>query len=237
MARSPGTLFGVGVGPGDPELVTLKALRILRAVPVVAWPAPESGPSLARRIAAPHLPGAQREIPIRMPLAPERFPAGDVYDRAAGEIAAALDAGEDVAAICEGDPFLYGSFVYLFGRLSETYRTEIVPGVSSLTACAAALGAPLAARNDSLAVIPGPLPETAMAERLAAADAAAFVKVGRHAGKIRAVLEKAGLAGSARSVEHATMPDQRILPLFEASEKGAPYFSMILVHRRGSAWL
>lgn len=237
MARSPGTLFGVGVGPGDPELVTLKALRILRAVPVIAWPAPESGPSLARRIAAPHLPGAQREIPIRMPLAPERFPAGEVYDRAAGEIAAALDAGEDVAAICEGDPFLYGSFVYLFGRLSETYRTEIVPGVSSLTACAAALGAPLAARNDSLAVIPGPLPEAAMAERLDAADAAAFVKVGRHAGKIRAVLEKAGLAGSARYVEHATMPDQRILPLSEASEKGAPYFSMILVHRRGSAWL
>ena len=117
-----GTLYGVGIGPGDPELITLKALRILKSVPVLAWPAPEEGPSLAREIVAGHLPGTQREIPIRMPLLPARFPADDVYDKAAVEIGAALDAGDDVAVICEGDPFFYGSFMYLYGRLAAPGR-------------------------------------------------------------------------------------------------------------------
>ena len=137
-----GTLYGVGVGPGDPELVTLKALRILREAQVLAWPAPEEGPSLAREIVADHLPGGQREIAIRMPLSPARFPADDVYDNAAAEISAALSEGDDVAVICEGDPFFYGSFMYLFGRLAADHPVEVIPGVSSLTACAAALGAP-----------------------------------------------------------------------------------------------
>ena len=119
-----GTLYGVGVGPGDPELVTLKALRILTSVPVLAWPAPEEGPSLAREIVAGHLPGTQREIAIRMPLLPARFPADDVYDSAAVEIGAALSAGDDVAVICEGDPFFYGSFMYLFGRLAADHAID-----------------------------------------------------------------------------------------------------------------
>ena len=134
-----GKLYGVGVGPGDPELLTLKALRILRSVTVLAWPGPEKGPSLARDIIAEYLPGTQREIAIRMPLLSAQFPADDVYDKAAIEIKDALDAGEDVAVICEGDPFFYGSFMYLFGRLANDRSIEVVPGVSSLTACAAAL--------------------------------------------------------------------------------------------------
>lgn len=231
-----GTLYGVGVGPGDPELVTLKALRILRAAPVLAWPAPEEGPSLAREIVAPHLSGTQREIAIRMPLSPARFPADEVYDRAAGEIGQALEAGDDVAVICEGDPFFYGSFMYLYGRLADRFPVEVVPGVSSLTACAAALGAPLSARNDVLTVLPGPLDDATLRARLAGTDAAAIVKVGRHFARIRGVLDSLGLAKNARYIERATMADQRILPLAEVGADSAPYFSMILVHRRIDAW-
>lgn len=231
-----GTLYGVGIGPGDPELITLKALRILQSVPVLAWPAPEEGPSLAREIVAGHLPGTQREIPIRMPLLPARFPADDVYDRAAAEIGAALDAGEDVAVICEGDPFFYGSFMYLYGRLAGDYPMEVVPGVSSLTACAAALGAPLSAKNDVLTVVPGPLDTDTMKQRLTDADAVAIIKVGRHFDRIRSVIDDLGLTAHARYIERATMAEQRILPIGEVGDGNAPYFSMILVHKRDEVW-
>ncbi|MCK6453429.1 MAG: precorrin-2 C(20)-methyltransferase [Alphaproteobacteria bacterium] len=230
------TLFGIGVGPGDPELLTLKALRILRAAPVIAYPAPEQGTSLARAIVAPHLPGGQVEIAIRMPLEVERFPAQAVYDRAAGEIGAHLAAGRDVAVLCQGDPFFYGSFMYLFGRLSRDWTVTVVPGVSSLTTCAAVLGAPLAARDDVLAVLPAPLPEDLLEARLRDADAAAIVKLGRHFPKVRRVLARLGLAASARYVEHASMANQRILALEDVRDEEVPYFAMVLVHRRGAAW-
>ena len=137
-----GTLYGLGIGPGDPELITLKALRLLRAAPVVAYPAPEAGDSLARAIVAPHLTGGQAELAIRMPLVPGKFPATEVYEAAEVELGTHLEAGRDVAALCEGDPFFYGSFMYLFSRLAARFPVQVVPGVSSLTACAAALGAP-----------------------------------------------------------------------------------------------
>ncbi len=231
-----GSVYGLGVGPGDPELITLRALRLLRAAPVVAYPAPESGASLAREIAAPHLPGGQVEIAIRMTLAAEQFPAAEVYDRAADEIGGHLAAGRDVAVLCEGDPFFYGSFMYLFGRMAERFRVEVVPGVSSLTACAAALGAPLAARNDVLTVVPAPLPAEAIAARLRDADAAAVIKVGRHLEKVRRVLDELGLLPVARYIQHATMDRQTVLPLAGVDPARAPYFSMILVHKRGAAW-
>ena len=232
---SPGTLFGLGVGPGDPELITLKALRVLRACPVVLYPAPERGDSLARAIAAPHLPGGQTEIAVRMALDSARFPAQAVYDAAARKVAAHLDAGRDVAALCEGDPFFYGSFVYLFGRLAGRHRVEVVPGVSSLLACPAALGSPLAARDDTLIVAPATLPEESLFDRLRGVDAVAVVKVGRHIGKVRRVLDRLGLLAQARYIEHATMANQQIRPLAEMGES-APYFSMVVVHARGEAW-
>lgn len=231
-----GTLYGVGVGPGDPELVTLKALRILTSVPVLAWPAPEEGPSLARAIVAEHLSGTQREIAIRMPLVPAGFPSDDVYDEAAIEIGDALSAGDDVAVICEGDPFFYGSFMYLFGRLVGDHAIEVVPGVSSLTACAAALGSPLSAKNDVLTVIPGPLEVDTLARRLEDTDAAAIIKVGRHLKKIRGVLADLGLSDKARYIEYATMDKQRIVKLADVGDGDSPYFSMILVHKRAEAW-
>jgi len=233
-----GTLYGLGIGPGDPELITVKALRLLERAPVIAYPAPETGDSLARSIVAPHLSGGDKktEVVIRMPLVEARFPAAAVYDRAAEELGGHLEAGRDVAVLCEGDPFFYGSFMYLFGRMAERFTVEVVPGVSSLTACAAVLGAPLAARNDVLTVVPAPLDEAALKARLAGADAAAIIKVGRHFAKVRRVLDELGLVGQARYVEHATMASQRILTLDAVDEDGVPYFSMILVHKRGEAW-
>jgi len=141
-----------------------------------------------------------------------------------------------VAVLCEGDPFFYGSFMYLFGRMAERFTVEVVPGVSSLTACAAVLGAPLAARNDVLTVVPAPLEEAELKARLADTEAAAVIKLGRHFAKVRRVLDELGLAQHARYVEHATMESQRAMPLDEVSEDRVPYFSMILVHKRGEAW-
>ena len=232
----PATLYGLGVGPGDPELLTLKALRILRAVPVVAYPAPEQGASFARAIVASFLSPAKREIAIRIPMTGERFPAEAVYDRAAEEIAAELAQGHHVACLCEGDPFFYGSFMYLFGRLAEHRKTEVVPGVSSLVACACAAHMPLAARNDALTVIPAPLAEEVLVARLEDVEAAAIIKLSRHFTKVRRVLDRLGLSENARYIEHASLASQRILPLDAVSETDVPYFSMILVHRRGQAW-
>jgi precorrin-2/cobalt-factor-2 C20-methyltransferase len=171
-----------------------------------------------------------------MPMLADRFPAQEVYDWAEAELGTHLAGGRDVAVLCEGDPFFYGSFMYLFGRMAERHSVEVVPGVSSLTACAAMLGAPLASRNDVLAVIPAPLPEATLAERLAGVEAAAIIKVGRHFEKVRRVLTDLGLADRARYVEHATMESQKILTLDAVEAGEAPYFSMILVHRRGEAW-
>jgi precorrin-2/cobalt-factor-2 C20-methyltransferase len=230
-----GTLYGIGVGPGDPELVTLKALRLIRACKVIAYPAPEEGPSLARQIVSPHLDGRAEEIAIRMPMEEARYPAQAVYDQAAAEIGARLTDGQDVAVLCQGDPFFYGSFMYLFERLAENFLVEIVPGVSSLGACAAALRNPLVSRNDVLTVIPAPLPEEAIRARLMATDAAAIMKLGRHFEKVRRVLTELGLERHARYIERASMAEQAIRRLDEIPADSAPYFAMILVHRRGSA--
>ncbi|WP_341897870.1 precorrin-2 C(20)-methyltransferase [Ferrovibrio terrae] len=227
------TLYGLGIGPGDPELITLKALRLLQTADVVAYPAPEDGDSLARRIVAPHLSGKQIELAIRMPLTVARFPAQAVYEQAAGDIGTHLQAGRSVAVLCEGDPFLYGSFMYLFGRLAETFPVEVVPGVSSLTACAAALKHPLVSRNDVLTIIPAPLDDETITAKLLHTDAAAILKLGRHGPRIVALLQQLGLADRAQYIERATMAEQRILPLKDVDPASIPYFAMILVHRRG----
>ncbi len=231
-----GRLYGLGIGPGDPELITLKALRLLRSAAVVAYPAPEIGESLVRSIAAPYLASTQEEFAIRLPMSAERFPAEAVYDRAAEVLGQHLAAGRDVAVLCEGDPFFYGSFMYLFARLAKRFPVEAVPGVSSLTACAGALAMPLAARNDVFSIVPAPLSAEAIAARLRESDAAAIIKVGRHFAKVRDVLADLGLQTQARYIEHASMASQRILPLAKVDPADVPYFSMILVHRRGEAW-
>ena len=229
--RGGGTLYGLGIGPGDPDLITLKALKIIQSVAVVAYPAPEQGDSLARSIAAAHFPGGQSEICIRTPMTPENFPANDVYDRYAGEIGDHLKAARDVAVLCEGDPFLYGSFMYIFERLSRDHPVRVVPGVSSLGACAAAAGRPLVSRNQSLSILPAPLAEVELERRLKGADAAAIMKVGRHMAKVKRVLERLGLDKGACYVERASMGDEKICALEDVETDAAPYFSMVLVRR------
>ena len=231
-----GTLTGIGIGPGDPDLITVKALKVLQAAPVLAYPAPDDGDSLARRIVEPHLDGHHVELCIRMPMVSARFPAQEVYDWAAEEIANHLDAGRDVVCLCEGDPFVYGSFSFLFARLVERYNVVVVPGVSSITACAAVVGAPLATRNDVFSIVPGTLDEADLRRQLEHVDAAAIIKVGRHLPKIRRVLQTLGLKANARYVERATMMEQNSMPLSDFSAEQAPYFSIVLVHKRGLAW-
>jgi cobalt-precorrin 5A hydrolase/precorrin-3B C17-methyltransferase len=224
-------LYGLGIGPGDPDLITVKARDILQRVPVIAYPAPQGGDSLVRAIASRHVPAGRIEIAIVTPMTVDRFPAREVYDRYAAVLAEHLDAGRDVAVLCEGDPFFYGSFMYLHERLAVAHRTVVVPGVSSLGAVAAAAGVPLVSRNEVLTVLPAPLSEAELEACLALANAAAIVKVGRHLPKVRAVLRRLGLEDEARYVERATMANQRIRPLGEIGDGEAPYFSMILVRR------
>ena len=232
-----GTLHGVGLGPGDPELMTLRAWRLISGAEVIAYPAPDSGESFARAIAADAIPEDAEEIPIVIPMRVERFPAQTVYDQAAETIAARLAEGRDVVVLCEGDPFFYGSFMYLFERLARAHPVEITPGVTSLTACAAAARRPLCARNEPIAILPGPLSDEALRARLGGArreggaggqGAAAIMKVGRHLPRLRAVIEDLGLTDRAHYVAHATLPTETAVPLAQAPET-APYFSMILV--------
>ncbi len=234
-AAAPGTLYGVGVGPGDPELMTVKAVRLLGRAAVVAYPAPEEGDSLARSIAKEHIPPGCAEIALRLPFNPARDPSAS-YDAGARAIAAHLAAGRDVVCLCAGDPMLYGSFVTLSERIQGRFPVKIVPGVSSLTASAAVLGQALAMREDSLVVIPATRPAADIERLVLGADSAAIIKLGRHVAKVAGILERLGLAERARCVERAGLPGERVRSLAEAVAEGIPYFSMILVHRRSGAW-
>jgi precorrin-2/cobalt-factor-2 C20-methyltransferase len=225
-----GQLYGIGVGPGDPELLTLKALRLLRAAPVIAYPAPETGASLARAIVAEWLDSGKREIAIRFPMRPGPPPEA-IYDEAAARLSAALDEGDDIAFLCQGDPLFYGSFAGIYLRLAPRYEVTIVPGVSSLTACAAAAGLPLVQRDATLSVIPATLAEDELVRRLAASEMVAIIKIGRHFAKLRRVLDELGLLDDAVYVERATLPNQRIARLAEIDPATVPYFAMALVCR------
>jgi len=231
-----GTLFGIGVGPGDPELMTLKAERLIRAAPVVAYPAPDSGESFARAIAAAAIDPGAEEIAMVVPMRPDRFPAQQVYAGSAERIATHLAAGRDVAVLCEGDPFFYGSFMYLHARLAPRFPVEVVPGVSSLGACAAALGRPLTARSDVLSVLPGTLPDSALRPRIEAAEAVAIIKVGRHLARLRALIEAMGLTEQSGYVARASLAEASAMPRWGRGE-AAPYFSMILIARGADPWL
>lgn len=228
-----GTLYGLGVGPGDPELVTAKALSVLRNLPVVAYLAPPEGASFARSVVASRLSPAQTEIAIRVPMTRSVAPAQAVYDRAALEIGEHLRAGRDVGVLCQGDPFFYGSFIQLFERLAADFPTKVVPGVSSLTACAAAAGVPLVTRDESLTILPATLAEDALEKRLKQAEVAAVLKLGRHLPKVRRILKRLGLADRATYVEHASLESQKVLALEAVDPASAPYFSMVIVRRGG----
>lgn len=234
--RATGTLYGIGTGPGDPELMTLKAVRLLRACPVVAYFTKRGGGGQARRIADPHLPGTQTELPLVYPVTTELPPDSPEYaaaiegffDESAARIAQLLDQGVDVAVLNEGDPFFYGSFLHLHLRLAPRHTVVVVPGVPSILGCAAQLPYPLTIRDDVLSIIAGTLDEAALRTAIAAADAAAIIKLGSNLPKVRGVLERLGLVERAWYVERGTMPEQKVMPLAQAPAQ-APYFSMILI--------
>ena len=240
-AAHPGRCIGVGVGPGDPELITVKALRAIQAAPVVAYFVAAKRTSNARGVVEAELDrdhgrDRRRELCLTYPVTTE-MPAGgayetlmaDFYDASAKQIAEVLDAGDDVAVLCEGDPFFYGSFMYLHNRLHDRYEVEVIPGVPAMLAGSAALGAPLVCLNEVVSVLSGVLPADELEHRLRAADAAVVMKLGRNLAKVRDAVERAGLLDRAHYVERVTMTSERLLPLAEVDPSTAPYFSMVII--------
>ena len=237
----PGTLHTVGLGPGDPELLTLKAARVLARSPVIAFFCKRGRPGHARTIAAPHLrPGVEEErldYPFTTELSVDDprylLEMGEFYEDCAARLARRLAAGQDVALLCEGDPFFYGSSMYLFDRLRPRFPAQVTPGVTGMSGCWTRAMLPMLHGDDVLAVLPGTLDTASLHARLAACDAAVIMKVGRNLPRIRAALDAAGMADRAIFVERGTMPDERVRPLRDVpDDERAPYFSLVLVPGR-----
>jgi precorrin-2/cobalt-factor-2 C20-methyltransferase len=234
---SCGRLIGVGVGPGDPELLTLKAMRALNEADVVVHFAKDGHASNARTIVASHLRADVAEMPLLYPVTteiPKNEPAyrkalGDFFDSAAAAVAARLDQGLTVAVICEGDPLFYGSYMHLHARLATRYSTEVVAGVTGMSACWSSAGIPIAQGDDVFTVLPGTLPESELIHHLSDANAAIVMKLGRHLPKVRRALVQAGRLEGAIYVERGTMADAVVMPLAEKPDDGAPYFAVVLV--------
>jgi len=232
-----GRLIGVGVGPGDPGLVTLNAIAALKEADVVAHFAKAGNASNARTIAAAHLTNGVEELALLYPVTTE-IPKVDAayrdaicgfYDEAANAIAARLDRGRVVAVIAEGDPLFYGSYMHLHVRLCSRYPTEIVAGVTGMSGCWSAIGTPIAQGDDVFTVLPGTLSEYELERRLADTDAAVVMKIGRHLAKVRRALDRAGRLDRAIYVERGTMTNAAMMPLVDKLDTFAPYFAMVLV--------
>ncbi|MBM3543041.1 MAG: precorrin-2 C(20)-methyltransferase [Alphaproteobacteria bacterium] len=232
-----GRLIGVGVGPGDPGLLTLKAIEALGRADVVAHFAKMGNASNARALAAMHFRDGIEELPLLYPVTTE-IPKEDeayrealraFYDDAAAKISAHLDAGRIVAVIAEGDPLFYGSYMHLHVRLSPHYPTEVIAGVTGMSGCWSAIGTPIAQGDDVFTVLPGTLPEYELERRLADADAAVVMKIGRHLAKVRRALDRAGRLDRAIYVERGTMANAAVMPLVDKLDTFAPYFAIVLV--------
>lgn len=237
MTAALGKLIGVGVGPGDPDLVTLKAVRTLGAADIVAFFAKAGNASHARTIATPHLRAGAVELPLYYPVTTELPSCSDAYrdalaafyDGAAEQIELHLKNGRTVIVLCEGDPLFYGSYMHLHARLAARYPAEIVAGVSGMAGCWSAAGLPIAQGDDVFTVLPATLPEAELARRLADADAAVVIKVGRNLPKLRRALACSGRLDRAIYVERGTMADAKMLPLAAKPDDEAPYFAVVLV--------
>ena len=232
-----GTLWGVGLGPGDPELVTVKAARLIGEADVVAYHSARHGRSIARGIAAPYLRPGQIEEHLVYPVTTGTtdHPGGyagameDFYREAAARIAGHLEAGRNVALLAEGDPLFYSSYMHMHTRLTQRFDAVIVPGVTSVSAASAATGIPLVQGDEVLSILPGTLPVDELTRRLADADAAVVLKLGRSYPAVREALSASGRLDDAFYVERASSTDQRVLPAADVDAAGVPYFSLALV--------
>ncbi|MDX3227809.1 precorrin-2 C(20)-methyltransferase [Streptomyces sp. ME19-01-6] len=235
-----GRLYGVGLGPGDPSLMTVRAVEVIAEADVVAYHSARHGRSIARAIAERHLRPDHIEERLVYPVTTETtdHPGGyrgameEFYADAAARLAAHLDAGRTVAVLAEGDPLFYGSYMHMHKRLADRYPTEVVPGVTSVSAAAARIGAPLVEGEEVLTVLPGTLPEDELTARLATTDAAAVMKLGRTFPAVRRALERSGRLAEARYVERATMGAERVAPLAEVDPDSVPYFSVAVLPSR-----
>lgn len=232
-----GRLYGIGVGPGDPELVTLKAARLIGSADVVAYHSGTRRQSIARDIASTFIrPGVTEEL-LAYPVTTGRsdHPNGyygainDFYDESAARLAVHLEAGRSVVVLAEGDPLFYGSFMYLHDRLSPRFGCEVIPGVTSVSASTAAAAVPLVRHEDVLTVLPGTLPKPELARRLADTEGAVIMKLGRTFPAVVEALREAGRLDDAVYVERASKSQQRVLSVTDVDPASVPYFSMIVV--------
>jgi precorrin-2 C20-methyltransferase / precorrin-3B C17-methyltransferase len=236
----PGHLYGVGLGPGDPALMTLRAVQVIAAADVIAYHSARHGRSIARSIAAGHLRPDHIEEALVYPVTTEStdHPGGyrgaldEFYEEAAARLAAHLSAGRTVAVLAEGDPLFYGSYQHMHKRLADRFPTEVIPGVTSVSAAAARLGEPLVEAEEVLTILPGTLPEEELTARLAATDSAVIMKLGRTFPSVRRALERSGRLGEARYVERATMAGERTGRLADVAADSVPYFSVAVLPSR-----
>jgi precorrin-2/cobalt-factor-2 C20-methyltransferase len=234
---TPGTLYGVGLGPGDPELMTLKAARIIASAPVIAHFRKAGRPGHARTIAADIIPKSSIEACLEYPVTTEVnfHDAGyidairEFYGTSADRLKRHLDDGHNVALLCEGDPFFYGSFLHMYDRIKATHPVAVIPGITGMSGCWTAADTPITYGDDVLTVLPGTLDAPTLTARLKDTDAAVIMKVGRNLEKIRSALRDAGRLNDAIYVERGTMHGQRVIPLASLDAQPVPYFSIILL--------
>ncbi len=237
MAPTLGMLYTVGLGPGDPELMTLKAARIIESAPVVAFFARRGRVGHARSMVAGRINASAEELRLEYPVTTEiavhdpryAIELGAFYEVAAAKLAMRLDAGQDVALLCEGDPYFYGSSLAILDRLSGIYRSEVIPGVTGMSGCWTRAGTPMVRGDDVLTVLPGTLDEHHLVERLSTGDAVVIMKVGRNFAKIQSALRRSRRLEQALYVERGTMDGERIAPFIQMDGQAAPYFSLVLV--------
>ncbi len=237
---TPGTLVGVGVGPGDPELLTLKAVRAVAGADVVAHFAKAGNASNARAVVAQHLPPNAVELALLYPVTTE-LPASDpaykaaiqtFFDTAADTVAQHLMAGKNVAVLSEGDPLFFGSYMHLHIRLMKRFPTQVIPGITSMSGCWSAAGLPIVQGDDVLTVLPATLPEAELVRRFSQNEPTVVMKVGRNLPKVRRALMTAARLHDATYIERGTLPNQHLMPLLEKPDDSAPYFSIVLVAGR-----
>ena len=239
--NQPGKLIGVGVGPGDPELLTLKALNALKSADVVVHFAKAGNPSNARASVAQYLEPRVTELPLLYPVTIEeesssvyRSAIQGFFDKSAADIAAHLVAGKNVAVLSEGDPLFFGSYMHLHVRLMHQFPILVIPGVTAMSGCWSAAGLPIARGDDVLTVVPGTLDERELLRRFQQNDPTVVMKIGRNLAKVRRSLVAAERLPHATYVERVSMENQRMMPLAEKLDDAAPYFAIVLV--AGRSW-